>query len=85
MVLEDPVSGLQRDSSVLIDVTSIIGAENFILSQNQGTAPEDPFARQCFVELIQSLIFMSAVFVAHPMLPDPRPEDYGEQPRFCEH
>jgi hypothetical protein len=41
---------------------------------------EDPFARQCFVELIQSLIFMSSVFVAHPTLPDPRPEDFGEQP-----
>ena len=82
MVLEDHVNRLQRDSSVLVDVTSIIGAEDFILSQNQGAHPEDPFARQCFVELIQSLIFMSDVLVAHPTLSNPRPEDFGEQPRL---
>jgi hypothetical protein len=82
MVLEAHVTGPQRDSSVLVDVTSIIGAEDFIVSQNQGAVPEDPFARQCFVELIQSLIFMSTVYVAHPTLPNPRPEDYGEQPRL---
>lgn len=84
MVLEDHVSRPQQDSSVLVDVTSVIGAEDFMLSQNRGAPPEDPFARQCFVELIQSLIFMSSVQVAHPTLPNPRREDYGERPRLLQ-
>jgi hypothetical protein len=69
----------QRDTDVLVDITSIIGAEDFILSQNRGTKPEDPFARQCFVELVQSLIFMSKVYVPHPTLARPRPQDFGEK------
>jgi hypothetical protein len=85
VVLEDRLAvPLQRDSSVLIDVTTVIGAEDFILSQNRGTIGEDPFARQCFVEIIQSLIFMSTVFVAHPTLSTPKPGDFGEQPRLLQ-
>ena len=59
-------------NAVLIDVTSLIGAEEFILAQNNRRALGDPFGRQCFVEIIQSLIFMSRVYVAHPTLPTPR-------------
>jgi hypothetical protein len=70
----------QRNTDVLLDVTSLISAEDFLLAQNRGTQPDDPFARQCFVEVVQSLIFMSRVYVAHPVLPNPRPEDFGELP-----
>jgi hypothetical protein len=72
----------QANTDVLIDVTSLISAEEFLLSQNRGNAPDDPFARQCFVEIVQSLIFMSQVFVAHPVLHTPQPET-SETGRCC--
>jgi hypothetical protein len=71
-----------RATSVLIDVTTIIGAEEFILAQNRGIKPQNPFARQCFVELIQSIVFMSKMLVPHPTLADPREADFGERPRL---
>ena len=70
----------QANSDVLVDATSLISAEEFLLSQNRRDAPEDPFARQCFVEIVQSLIFMSQVYVAHPVLHAPRPQDFGDRP-----
>ncbi|MFB6844821.1 hypothetical protein ACFCXS_08170 [Streptomyces sp. NPDC056373] len=70
----------QRNTDVLLDVTSFISAEDFLLAQNRAAQPDDPFARQCFVEIVQSLIFMSRVHVAHPVLSNPRPEDFGERP-----
>lgn len=69
-----------RTTDVLVDVTSLISAEEFLLAQNRRSAAEDPFARQCFVEIIQSLIFMSRIYVAHPVLFTPAPEDFGERP-----
>jgi hypothetical protein len=66
----------------LIDVTSLIGAEEFILAQNNRRPLGDPFGRQCFVEVIQSLIFMSRVYVAHPVLALPQDADFGEQPHL---
>jgi hypothetical protein len=66
----------------LIDVTSLTGVEEFILAQNNHRPLGDPFGRQCFVEVIQSLIFMSQVYVAHPVLALPRDTDFGEQPRL---
>jgi hypothetical protein len=70
----------QANTDVLVDVTSLISAEEFLLSQNRRGVPEDPFARQCFVEIVQSLIFMSRVYVAHPILHAPRPQDFGDRP-----
>ncbi|MEV4615895.1 hypothetical protein AB0K43_25380 [Kitasatospora sp. NPDC049258] len=70
----------RRSTAVLVDVTSLISAEDFLLAQNRGGQPQDPFARQCFVEIVQSLIFMSRVCVPHPLLHSPRPEDFGERP-----
>ncbi|NED12582.1 hypothetical protein [Streptomyces sp. SID9124] len=70
----------QANTDVVVDVTSLISAEEFLLSQNRREAPEDPFARQCFVEVVQSLIFMSQVYVAHPVLHAPGPQDFGERP-----
>jgi len=67
-------------TDVLIDVTSLISAEDYLLSQNRHTRPRDPFARQCFVEIIQSLIFMSHVYVSHPLRYAPVPEDFGQRP-----
>lgn len=67
-------------TAVLVDVTTVIGADNFVLSQNRRDQPADPFSRQCFVELVQSLIFMSDVFVAHPTLTAPKANDFGERP-----
>jgi hypothetical protein len=70
----------QPNTDVLIDMTSLISAEDFVLSQNRGRSADDPFARQCFVEIVQSLIFMSRVYVAHPVLYEPSPTDFGERP-----
>lgn len=72
----------QPNTSLLVDVTSVIGAEDYVVSQNHRTRPADPFARQCFAELVQSLIFMTRVLVAHPTLPSPRDVDFGERPRL---
>jgi hypothetical protein len=72
----------QHRNAVLVDVTSLIGAEEFVLAQNNGRPLGDPFGRQCFVEVVQSLIFMSHVYVAHPTLAAPRDTDFGEQPRL---
>ena len=69
-----------RSTEVLVDVTSIIGAEDFIKAQNHGRQPLDPFARQAFVEMIQSLIFMERVWIAHPVLPSPAIGDFGAKP-----
>lgn len=68
----------------MIDVTSLIGAEEFICAQNGHRAAVDPFGRQCFVEVIQSLILMSAVYIAHPALAAPRADDFGEHPRLLQ-
>ena len=69
-----------KHNVVLIDVTPLIGAEDFILAQNNHRPLGDPFARQCFVEIIQSLIYMPSVYVAHPTLARPSDADFGEQP-----
>jgi hypothetical protein len=69
-------------TSVLVDVTTIVSAEDYLISQNHSTRPEDPFARQSFVELVQSLIFMSKLYVAHPLLHRPVAADFGQQPRL---
>lgn len=70
----------RRGADVLVDVTSLISAEDFLLAQNHRVKPRDPFARQCFVELVQSLFLMSRVVVGHPVLANPRPDDFGEHP-----
>jgi hypothetical protein len=67
---------------MVLDVTSFISAEEFIVSQNQGATPLDPFARQCYAEVVQSLIFFDQVLVPHPTILTPRPEDYGSEPRL---
>jgi hypothetical protein len=70
----------QAGTDVVVDVTSLTSAEDFLVSQNHHATPSDPFARQCFVEIVQSLIFMSRVHVPHPTLYSATPEDYGRQP-----
>jgi hypothetical protein len=84
MVQDDGADLNRRSTDVLIDVTSIIGAEEFITAQNRAAAPRDPFARQCFVEVVQSLIFMSRVYVAHPVEPQPAAADFGARPRLLQ-
>ncbi|WP_020670685.1 hypothetical protein [Amycolatopsis nigrescens] len=71
---------LRPRTDVLIDVTSLISAEEFISAQNRRQTPGDPFARQCFVEIVQSIIFMSEVYVGHPVLQEPTKEDFGHRP-----
>lgn len=78
----DLSSSHQHRNRVLIDVSSVIGAEDFILSQNRREVPADPFVRQCFAEIVQSVILMEEVYVAHPILTQPRVGDFGEQPRL---
>ena len=71
-------------NGIAVDVTSLIGAEDYLTSQNRRTHPQDPFARQCFVEVIQTLLFIEDVFVAHPVRGDPQPEDFGLQPHLLQ-
>lgn len=73
---------MQRTSRMVLDVTSFISAEEFIVSQNHGETALDPFARQCYAEVVQSLIFFDQILVPHPTKLDPRPDDYGSQPRM---
>lgn len=82
MVRGDRTGLVRRSTEVLVDVTTIIGAEEFITAQNRSMPPGDPFARQSFVELVQSLIFMSRVYVAHPTSASPTPQDFGSRPRL---
>ncbi|WP_433522790.1 hypothetical protein ACQPZ2_37825 [Nocardia pseudovaccinii] len=71
----------------MVDVTTFISAEEFILSQNQAspTRPRDPFAQQSYAELVQSLIYFDEVLVPHPTKLDPTPADYGDFPRILRH
>ncbi|MEV5648724.1 hypothetical protein AB0L57_10780 [Nocardia sp. NPDC052254] len=70
--------------SVMVDVTTFISAEEFLLSQNHRTPlrPRDPFSEQCYTELIQSLIYFDEVLVPHPTKLNPVPSDFGEHPRI---
>lgn len=82
MVREDRGGLSHRGSDVLVDVTSIVGAEEYITAENGSLRPGDPFARQAFVELVQSMIFMSRVFVPHPTTATPTVADFGAQPQL---
>jgi hypothetical protein len=70
------------DGGVTLDVTTVIGAQEYLTSRNNSRPTEDPFARECFVEMVQTLIFNSQVQVAHPVLVDPRAVDFGEHPHL---
>lgn len=71
-------------NGVVVDVTSLISAEEYLTSQNQRTRPRDPFARQCFVELVQTLIFIDDVYVVHPLLAAPAATDFGSRPHLLQ-
>ncbi|WP_228541273.1 hypothetical protein [Nocardia sp. XZ_19_369] len=72
---------------VMVDVTTFTSAEEFILSQNHSSPsrPRDPFAQQCYAELVQSLIYFDEVLVPHPTKLNPVPADYGDFPRILRH
>jgi len=65
---------------VALDSSTFISAQEFIAAQNRGERSRDPFARQSYVELVQSLIFQPAVRVIHPIHLNPQPEHFGEEP-----
>jgi hypothetical protein len=65
---------------VALDNSTFISAQEFITAQNRGERSRDPFARQAYVELVQSLIFQPAVRVIHPVHLSPAPEQFGEEP-----
>lgn len=67
-------------SSVALDNSTFISAQEFITAQNHGVKSRDPFARQSYVELVQSLIFQPAVRVIHPIQLNPAPEHFGKEP-----
>src|SRR5256885_6083353 len=73
---------MSQPSRIVLDVTSFISAEEYLLSQNHGTAPLDPFAQQCYAEVVQSLLFFDQVLVPHPTHLNASPEDYGDEPRI---
>lgn len=65
---------------VALDNSTFISAQEFITSQNRGERSRDPFARQSYVELVQSLIFQPAVRVIHPIHLTPNAEQFGDEP-----
>ncbi|WP_155848809.1 hypothetical protein [Amycolatopsis vancoresmycina] len=65
---------------IALDNSTFISAQEFICAQNRGERSLDPFARQSYIELVQSIIFQPAVSVIHPVNLDPRPHDFGEEP-----
>ena len=65
---------------VTIDVTTIIGAQEYAVSRNQNRTPRDPFARECFAEAVQTLIFNTNVYVVHPTVAAPQATDFGDEP-----
>lgn len=69
---------------IVLDVSSIISAQEFIAASNERREPDDPFAAQSFVEVVQSLIFHENIFVPHPTLPFPAPSDFGPEPQFLQ-
>lgn len=73
---------LRRQPEVVLDVTSFISAQDFILAQNRGEEPEDPFARQSYVEVTQSVLLQPRVLVLHPVLLSPTPDDFGQEPHL---
>jgi hypothetical protein len=78
-----PLSGselTERRDAVALDVTTLIGADEYILARNNRVDPRDPFARQCFAELVQSILFMADIYVPHPTLTTPKPSDFGTRP-----
>jgi hypothetical protein len=45
---------MRQPSRMVVDITSFISAEEFILSQNRGEVALDPFARQCYAEVVHA-------------------------------
>lgn len=75
---------MELASGTAIDVTTIISAGEFIVACNENRSPLDPFAAQCYVELIQTLILQPSVNVIHPIALRPTPPDYGSHPHFLQ-
>lgn len=65
---------------IALDNSTFISAQEFISAQNRGERSRDPFARQSYVELVQSLILQPAVRVIHPIEMRPTPEQFGDEP-----
>jgi len=65
---------------IALDNSTFISAQEFITAQNRGERSRDPFARQSYVELVQSLILQPAVRVIHPIHLSPTAEQFGEEP-----
>lgn len=65
---------------IALDNSTFISAQEFITAQNHGERSRDPFARQAYVELVQSLIFQPAVRVIHPVNLTATPDQFGEEP-----
>ncbi|MEV4787699.1 hypothetical protein AB0K53_20015 [Streptomyces tuirus] len=66
--------------ALALDNSTFISAQEFITAQNRGERSRDPFARQSYVELVQSLIFQPAVRVIHPVHLSPTSEQFGDEP-----
>lgn len=75
-----PQDATHFSGAVTVDVATIMGAEDFIICSNRSTRSEDPFAQQCFAELVQSLLLFPSVLIPHPVLAEPRADDFGSRP-----
>lgn len=65
---------------IALDNSTFISAQEFITAQNRGERSKDPFARQSYVELVQSLILQPAVRVIHPLHLRPTSGQFGDEP-----
>ncbi len=67
--------------SVMLDVTSVIGAEEYIKSCAMHSLPGDPLALQAYAHLVQTVLLYDQVFVPHPtILASPTVDDFGTSP-----
>jgi hypothetical protein len=68
-------------TTIAVDVTTFISAEEFALSRNAKRSELDPFARQSYTELLQSLLLYDDIVVMHPtMLHGATVDSFGERP-----
>ena len=69
-------------NGVLIDVTTIISAEQEIRDKFQSIRQSsDPFSKRSYNELIQTLLFFDNIFISHPMkLDECNFIDFGNKP-----
>ena len=72
-----------NERSILVDVTSFISAQDYIISIFTNRPKLDPYAQQSYAELIQSILIYDNIYVPHPiLLSNCTTEDFGKEPQL---